>query len=142
MRPEDAARVAAIEATSFARPWSEEAFRHELVLPFSQALVAHPAADPGVVAGYAVAWHVADESHLLDLGVAPPFRRRGLGRLLAEAVVAGARARRSRLVTLEVATGNHAARALYSGLGFVTRELRRDYYGPGDDAIVMHLEAP
>lgn len=140
MQPADVPAVAAIEAVSFERPWREGAFRHELDIPFSRALVAYPTDAPERVAGYVVLWHVADEVHLLNLAVAPELRGRGLGRTLATAVVEHAREVAARFVTLEVAIGNDVARTLYQRLGFVERERRRDYYAPGIDAVVMVLE--
>jgi len=140
MLPGDVAQVAAIEADSFAAPWSEAAFRHELDIPFSKAVVAHPASDPDEVVGYVVLWTVADEIHLLDLAVASGARRARVGRLLAERVLDEARAAAARLVTLEVSQRNEPAQRLYAGLGFVTSSVRRDYYGPGNDALVMELQ--
>lgn len=137
MLPGDVAQVAAIEAASFAVPWSEAAFRHELDIPFSKTLVAHPATDPDQVVGYVVLWTVADEIHLLDLAVAVDSRRARIGRLLAERVLDEARASAARLVTLEVSRHNEPAQRLYGRLGFVTTLVRRDYYGPGNDALVM-----
>jgi ribosomal protein S18 acetylase RimI-like enzyme len=40
---------------------------------------------------------------------------------------------------LEVRAGNIAARRLYRRLGFRDLGVRRGYYGPGQDAIVMEL---
>ncbi len=137
MRAGDVAQVAAIERASFAAPWTEAAFRHELELPFSRVLVARLASHPGTVAGFVVRWRVADEVHLLDLAVAEPYRRHGIGRRLATAVVQEARAGGAAFVSLEVAEGNAPARALYADLGFVVTSLRRDYYGPGEHALVM-----
>jgi ribosomal-protein-alanine acetyltransferase len=137
MAPGDIARVAAIEAASFAVPWSEAAFRHELDIPFSRAFVAHPVPDPSDVVGYVVLWSVADEVHLLDLAVAAHARRNGIGRLLAARVIAEARALGARLVRLEVGEQNEPGRRLYAHLGFVPAYVRRDYYGPGNDALVM-----
>jgi len=42
-------------------------------------------------------------------------------------------------VTLEVRRSNVAARSLYRKLSFEERRLRSNYYGPGEDAIVMEL---
>ena len=137
MTPADLATVAAIEAASLPTPWSEQAFRQELDLPFSRARVATPADDAATVAGYVVWWRVADEIHLLDVAVAPAYRRRGIGRLLVAAVLDDAGDAAARLVTLEVAADNAGALALYTGQGFVAGERRRDYYGPGHDALVM-----
>jgi ribosomal-protein-alanine N-acetyltransferase len=133
----DVAQVAAIEAASLPTPWSAEAFRHELDIPFSTAFVAHPVAEPDVVVGYVVLWVVADEIHLLDLAVDERWRRTGVGKLLAARVLDEARARAARMVTLEVAERNEPARRLYAAAGFVTAFVRRDYYGAGSDALVM-----
>ena len=40
---------------------------------------------------------------------------------------------------LEVRAGNVVARRLYRRLGFRDLGVRRGYYGPGQDAIVMEL---
>jgi ribosomal-protein-alanine N-acetyltransferase len=133
----DVPSVAAIEASSFRAPWSEAAFRHELDIPFSRSFVAHRRADPHAVVGFVVLWLVADEVHLLDLAVDADVRRAGVGRLLAERVLEVAHTAGARLVTLEVAEHNEAARRLYERLGFVTALVRRDYYGAGSHALVM-----
>ena len=43
------------------------------------------------------------------------------------------------MVTLEVRRSNLAARQLYRKFEFEERRLRRHYYGPGEDAIIMEL---
>lgn len=40
-------------------------------------------------------------------------------------------------MTLEVRTGNAAARALYAGAGFAEVGRRRRYYTDGEDAVLM-----
>ena len=137
MARDDVARVAAIEAESFATPWSEAAFASELDIPFSRAIVGHPSDRPDEIAGYVVWWRVADEIHLLDLAVASDFRRAGLARLLAQRVLDDARDVAARMTTLEVAEDNVPARRLYEKLGFVVVLTRRDYYAPGRAALVM-----
>lgn len=134
---DDVARVAAIEADSFATPWSEAAFASELDLPFSRSVVAHPVGDPTNVAGYVVWWRVSDEVHLLDLAVAASSRRCGVGELLARRVLDDARECAARMTTLEVAEDNLPARALYERLGFSSVLTRKDYYGPRRAALVL-----
>ena len=56
-----------------------------------------------------------------------------------EAVIGEARGTRARTMFLEVRAGNVAARRLYRLLGFRDLGVRRGYYGPGQDAIVMEL---
>ncbi len=63
-------------------------------------------------------------SRVAALGLAPPLRRRGMGREVMEGAIAAARQRGDRRLVLEVIVGNHAALALYEGLGFTrTRRL-------------------
>ena len=62
-----------------------------------------------------------------------------IGRRLVEAVLDGGRTTGARVVYLEVRAGNVAARRLYRRLGFRDLGVRRAYYGPGQDAIVMEL---
>lgn len=93
------------------------------------------------IEGFLLAWDVADEVHLLDVIVAPSARRRGHGRELVTALLEHARARRARLVLLEVRKSNHAARSLYEKLGFVTAGERPAYYSDGEDAVLMQHEA-
>ncbi len=89
------------------------------------------------VDGFLLAWDVADEVHLLDLVVARPARRAGVGFGLVEALLTHARGRGARLVLLEVRRSNAAAQALYRKAGFATDGERPAYYADGEDAILM-----
>jgi ribosomal protein S18 acetylase RimI-like enzyme len=64
-----------------------------------------------------------DEAWIGGLGVVPEERRRGIGRVLMEAVLEGAAGAGVREVSLEVVEPNHAAIALYDRLGFRTTRL-------------------
>jgi ribosomal-protein-alanine N-acetyltransferase len=89
----------------------------------------------GEVAGFAVWRGVGDgEWELLNIAVAPPFRRRGVGRELVGLLPAGR-------VFIEVRESNVAARALYEASGFSVCGKRRGYYdSPDEDGIVMELQ--
>lgn len=132
----DLDRVAAIEAASARRPWSREAFRHELGIPFSRAMVA-TLGSSGEVAGFAVWWRITGEAHLLNLAVEASRRRAGLGRLLLTAVLREATEQADSAVVLEVAEVNAPALGLYRSAGFAVVGRRPDYYGPGLDALLM-----
>lgn len=59
------------------------------------------------------------KAHLFGMYVQPAHRRSGLGRVLVDAALAGARARAGlRVITLTVTEGNLAAEALYARCGF------------------------
>jgi [ribosomal protein S18]-alanine N-acetyltransferase len=113
--------------------------RAELGRELTRAWVA---CDPssGRALGYALAWWVVDELELLALATLVEVRRQGVARRLLAQVVESVRAAGGRRITLEVARGNAAARALYDAAGFVTFNVRRGYYrSSGDDALEMEL---
>ena len=140
MRREDLPAVLDIERRSFAQPWSRAFFEKELATPFARLVVAVEEAVPRPqVIGYTCRWRVTDEVHLLNVAVHPERRGLGHGRVLVGAVVAEAEAARTRVVYLEVRAGNVIARRLYRQLGFRDLGVRRGYYGPGQDAVVMEL---
>jgi ribosomal-protein-alanine N-acetyltransferase len=147
----DLARISEIERMAYSTPWSLKSFERELTLPFSRIVVANlraaksgledaPAAD-GLV-GFLCRWLVADECHVLNVAVHPEYRRRGVGFFLLNWTIAEAVSKQASCVTLEVRRANVAARQLYRKLKFEERRLRKHYYGPGEDAIVMELQLP
>ena len=83
----------------------------------------------------------ADEAEILNFGVVPSARRKGLGRELVEAAVVLARQFGIKRIFLEVAIDNAAARALYAGNGFSQAGRRKDYYlrpgGTRVDALIL-----
>ena len=91
------------------------------------------------VAGFAVARRTApDELEILNVAVDPPFRRRGVARMLIGQLLANFRGN----VYLEVRVSNLAARKLYHSLGFEAIGVRNCYYeAPGESAIVMKFHS-
>jgi [ribosomal protein S18]-alanine N-acetyltransferase len=129
-----------IERLSFSQPWSLRSFQRELTLPFSRLVVASGSENGDrSLAGFLCRWLVADESHILNVAVHPELRRFGVGTQLIRVAIDEAKAKGIGLVTLEVRRSNVAARRLYRKLEFEERRLRRNYYAPGEDAIVMEL---
>ncbi len=140
MRREDLPAVLAIERRAFSQPWSRAFFEKELGTPFARLTVAmEDSPVRAQLVGYSCRWRVTDEVHLLNVAVHPGRRGGGIGRLLVEAVITEARSTAARTMFLEVRAGNIAARRLYRRLGFRDLGMRRGYYGPGQDAIVMEL---
>jgi [ribosomal protein S18]-alanine N-acetyltransferase len=141
----DLPRILEIERLAFPQPWSLDSFKRELMLPFSRIVVAvqvgHMVQEQtrSQPAGFLCRWLVADECHILNVAVHPELRRGGIGMALMAEAIGEAKAKIIRLVTLEVRRSNVAARSLYRRLNFEERRLRTNYYGPGEDAIVMEL---
>jgi ribosomal-protein-alanine N-acetyltransferase len=142
-----------IERLAFDNPWSLDAFERELLLPFSRMIVAiQPstrtavrtapqfASEDASLIGFLCRWIVADECHILNVAVHPQMRQQGIGKRLMQHALAEARTKNIQVITLEVRRSNLAARGLYRKLEFQERRLRRNYYGQGEDAIVMELK--
>jgi [ribosomal protein S18]-alanine N-acetyltransferase len=133
-------QVVEIERMASASPWSAGLFLHELKVPFSRCRVACAANGSRAVVGFVCWWVVAEEAHILNLAVHPDHRRGGIGRALVDLVMEDGRRGGARSVSLEVRPDNVAAQALYGRFRFSRAGLRRDYYGPGEDAIIMTRE--
>jgi ribosomal-protein-alanine N-acetyltransferase len=140
--PGDLAEVAAIQAASpEAAHWAAADY---LKYDFRVCV------QDGHVAGFLVARRVADdESELLNLVVAPEFRRKGLAQaLIRELLTASGNFERGKAcptgnsIYLEVRESNQAARNLYKSMGFQEVNIRRGYYqAPPEAAIVMKFHS-
>jgi len=115
----------------------ERSLREELVRPWAKLRAARD--ESGALLGYALFWHVVDEVQLLNVAVAIPARRQGIGRALVADLVAYARAHQAARILLEVRAGNVGAIALYEQLGFTRFNVRERYYADDEDAIEMML---
>lgn len=135
--------VLGIERASFPDPWPYAAF--ESSLDEAAFLVACAGNDETEVLGYVVASLVPNHGraigHVRDLAVRPEARGRGVGRLLLDGGLAHLRADGAAVVKLEVRESNAPARSLYRDLGFAPARRLPRYYGDGEDALVMTLDA-
>ena len=91
------------------------------------------------VVGFLVARNVAaDEREILNLAVAPDFRRKGVARALVDAALGAFRGS----VFLEVRESNAVALKFYKSLGFKELSRRKGYYdSPVETAIVMKFHS-
>ena len=144
MRESDGPGVLEIESASFDRGGhdggrlDEKRLHEELARTGAGLWVARP--EPrGMVAAFLVAWHVADELHVLDVATHPELRRRGFARALLEVVLRYAREKEVRHLLLEVRRSNVAAIKLYRAHGFWAMGIRPKYYPDDEDAVEMVL---
>ena len=132
------AAVAALEQVCFSDPWSEQSVRSELTNPLSLWLTA---LDGDTVAGYVGSQTVLDEADIMNVAVAPEYRRRGIARQLLDRLRDLLAAQGVRSLTLEVRASNEPAIALYEALGYVQVGRRPNYYfKPREDALILRKE--
>ncbi len=139
MAESDLPRIHRIELASYDYPWTLGNFADSLQAGYSMWV---READ-GEIIGYYALMAAAGEAHLLNLTIAPMWRRHGLGRDLLEHCLARACDHRAENLFLEVRTSNAAAIALYHSSGFVDLAVRRGYYPARDgreDALIMKKE--
>jgi ribosomal-protein-alanine N-acetyltransferase len=135
--PADAAPLVRIERHCFSDPWTESSFREALESPWSFGLVAQT---NRAISGYLIGREVAGTGEVLNLAVAPAFRRKGVARALLRAGIGFLRRRRVEEVFLEVRESNQSAQALYLSAGFRPVGQRAGYYrNPKEDALVLWL---
>ncbi|MGC4787354.1 ribosomal protein S18-alanine N-acetyltransferase [Micromonospora sp. DT178] len=132
--------VLPIEADLFgAEQWSAAMFWNELANGHFYLV----ATDDGDLLGYAgLAVAPPDEAWVQNVAVRRGAQRRGVGRLLLEALLAEAARLGARSTLLEVAADNAPAQKLYATYGFEPIGVRRGYYQPSNtDALVMQRTA-
>ncbi|MGC9514116.1 GNAT family N-acetyltransferase [Methanocrinis sp.] len=129
----DLPSILAIEELCFSREVAFPPDALSILLEDATALVA----EDGNLAGFVIGFVRGEAGKVVTLDVLPERRGEGLGRglmvaLEEEFAILGARASR-----LEVSIENRRAIALYADLGYSGAALLEDYYGPGEDALLM-----
>ena len=133
--------VMALEELVYPFPWTRGNFLDSLAAGYVAWTLNRLEGD---LVGYCVAMFGVDEMHLLNITIAPPWRRRGHARRLLDELVSVCRQRSADRLWLEVRESNLDAREVYGRLGFAAAGIRRGYYpapaGAREDAIVMTLD--
>jgi ribosomal-protein-alanine N-acetyltransferase len=133
----DLGSIEEIERASYPTPWSRSMFAGELAKPSSICLGAVDGAQDELV-GYLIISRYVDAWHVMNIAVAPAYRRKGIARALMERLFEVTERDARRGYTLEVRVSNDAAISLYEALGFRARGIRRGYYTDNrEDALIM-----
>ncbi|OEH91725.1 ribosomal protein S18-alanine N-acetyltransferase [Bacillus solimangrovi] len=136
MNEHDIEDVLRIEKSSFATPWTYEAFYNEVVHnQFARYLLIIKGEE---VIGYCGLWIVFDDASVTNVAILPKERGNRYGEMLMHQAMEFARAVGGLRLSLEVRTSNHIAQNLYRKLGFESGGIRKNYYADNqEDALVM-----
>ncbi len=113
--------------------WTYNQFIQELNHEFSVFLIAE---HEGLIAGYLIAWKIADEIQLNSIAVSNNFRKHGIGSKLLSELTTNKSDNIYSSIFLEVRSKNNDAINFYLDNGFTKTGLRKKYY-TDDDAVIM-----
>ena len=131
-------QIAQLEKECFSDPWSENSISSELTNPLSLWVVA---LENDRVAGYVGSQSVMGWADMMNLAVAPGFRRKGIAKELVLELIDRLKANQVTCLTLEVRASNTPAILLYEKLGFREVGRRPNYYHkPKEDALILRKE--
>lgn len=137
----DLLAVHRIEKAAFPQPWPFSAFESYIGEPGFLVAVEDDDTDVSVLYGYVVADTVPNHGtplgHIKDIAVAEDYRGQGVGRTLLERAIDALENVGAGSVKLEVRVSNTVAISLYRTLEFEHRRTIPNYYGNGEDALVM-----
>lgn len=130
--------IARLEKICFSDPWSVSSIGSEVNNPLALWLVA---VDGETVAGYVGSQSVLGWADMMNLAVAPSYRRLGIGEKLVNELICQLKDNKVTCLTLEVRVSNAPAIALYKKLGFSEVGRRPGYYhNPREDALILRKE--
>jgi len=133
----DLDRITEIEAVSFKSPWSKVMLAAAMNFSGSLNFVLE---ENSVLSAYIFSRKTGSELHIINMAVAPSFRRQGLGVRLLSFLLQKARDRDATWAHLEVRKDNLGAIRLYKKEGFVIIETIPRYYEDGSDAYRMTMD--
>ena len=135
LKSDDLNEIVAIECDLYKTPWSLNQFKYELEEnEFSNMFVLE---NDGVIIGYYGFWVMFDEIDITKVSIRREFQGLHLSDILMKDCFNRANDIGCVKVNLEVRVDNIKAINLYKKYGFEEVCVRKDYYGKGEDALMM-----
>ncbi|MEN4018305.1 MAG: ribosomal protein S18-alanine N-acetyltransferase [Methanobacterium sp.] len=133
----DIKRVLEIETDSFKDPYPP----HILIDIYNLGAGFLVAQHYNIIVGYIIFWiRYEDEGHIISLAVDKKYRKKGVGKKLVDHAITIFKKCNVKEIKLEVRIGNRDARKFYRKIGFEEKEILKDYYEDGEDAVIMKNE--
>ncbi len=146
LQPIHAQAVEQLEKECFTHPWSLASIVGELEKSPTEGCFVGAFWEDRLI-GYGSLYKVGDEAFVNNIAVTKKMRRKGIGHLLLEGLIADCILSDVATLSLEVRSKNLDAIRLYETHGFTTIGCRKRFYrDPVDDGVIMTLfltgEAP
>lgn len=133
--PGDLPAIVEIEGLCFPEETAFPPGMFAYLIRYSVVLVASESDDK--VVGFIIGYTSGRVGAIYTLDVHPDYRRRGIGSRLIAALEEELHAYGAKSIKLEAAIENPDALELYRRSGYKERELVRNYYGKGKNAVRM-----
>jgi len=130
-----AQNLADLETAIFKDPWTKNAIIDSIKSSLFHGEVLLD--EKGDIIAYYGFYSIIPETHIANLAVREDKRGLGLGNVILERLLSQAIMLGNSEFTLEVRPSNEKAIALYKKYGFKVEGRRRNYYGDGEDALIM-----
>ena len=134
----DVDRIILIEREIFLFPWSPGNFADSI----KSGYACHVLQQTDTLTGYGIMMMSPEEAHILTLGIAAGWQKKGWGKKMLGHLIELARAEKAKSVFLDVRESNQGAALLYQRAGFQQIATRKGYYPAmcgREDARVMQL---
>lgn len=132
--PDDLHKIVEIEGLCFPE---ETAFPPGMFAYLIRYAITLAAFDGNKMAGFIIGFAGGGTGFIYTLDIHPDYRRRRVGTMLVRALEEILFSQGAKRIRLEAAVKNPAALDLYRKAGFREKELLRDYYGRGKNAVRM-----
>ena len=138
MSVNDLSEIISIEKDLYKVPWNLNQFKYELEEnEFSYLFVLE---NEGVIVGYYGFWVMFEDVDITKVSIRKEFQGMKLSNILMQDCINRVSALGCEKINLEVRVDNFKAINLYKKYGFEEVTVRKDYYGKGEDALMLCKE--
>ena len=128
--------ISLIESRIHRNPWSQEQIKESFQNKNNLVIGVF---NQDELIGYCFILIAQTEAEILNIAIDINFQRKGLGEILLKECFERLKSQQAKNLFLEVRESNHAAKNLYSKMGFKTIGIRKNYYSNNEDANMMQL---
>ncbi len=134
---DDVEAIVSLDQEVLQTNWHEKLYAESIVLKDTQSLVLD---HEGRLIGFLIYRNIGGDFEIIQLALNKAYQRQGLASMMIDYMIQDAQSSHIEFIYLEVEMDNLPALNLYKKYGFEVIHQRKNYYGQGQDAIVMRKE--
>lgn len=135
--PDDVEAIVSLDQEVLQTNWHEKLYAESIVFKDTQSLVLD---HEGRLIGFLIYRKIGGDFEIIQLALNKEYQRQGLASMMIDYMIQDAQSSHIEFIYLEVEIDNLPALNLYKKYGFEAIHQRKNYYGQGQDAIVMRKE--